>query len=568
MLIRSICGGKIVVRTRSSEYFDAWRAGHLDVDFIVSSEQETAQAVARAIGYPNAVQTDVFAGGRVEMVEFAVDSGRHRRPRRPHAGGGADSGRQRGGVDHPARPRDHPPRRRHDRGRATGIVLIASPAAAREWARRLSPAGRDIGEVVVFGGGETGTSIAGVLAGLELNVSLVERSESRARLVAERLSNVRVFHADATDGDFLEREAVGRADAAVCCTDDDGSRPAAGADRPSDRRRHRARGRRQPRVHPGLPRRGRGAGRERAAGDGGGDRAVHPRPAHQRVRDARERPGGGARARGAAVQRAARPAVRRAPAGGRDRRCDRPRRQGRLPARRRQPAGRRPRDPRRRRTQRADAWRRLSERPLRGGRPQRRPCGRHAGAVVLAHARHPGRRRARLRRADAAVPRAARRRHRARPGARAPARQRARRRRPRGLRRRGARLAASWPGSRRCRTSSTAATPRGRSTRSSRACRASPRPARASSSTSPATTARCCSGGRSRSGSAAWGSSCSRSRSCPGMSMGGRGLAERETSGHDYQKLLPRARELGGPAVAALRRAVGGGVRWRSRCSA
>ncbi len=28
----------------------------------------------------------------------------------------------------------------------------------------------------------------------------------------------------------------------------------------------------------------------------------------------------------------------------------------------------------------------------------------------------------------------------------------------------------------------------------------------------------------------------------PGMSMGGRGLAERETSGHDYQKLLPRAR--------------------------
>ena len=62
-----------------------------------------------------------------------------------------------------------------------------------------------------------------MLATLELNVSIVERSEARARLVAERLANVRVFHADATDGDFLEREAVGRADAAVCCTDDDGT---------------------------------------------------------------------------------------------------------------------------------------------------------------------------------------------------------------------------------------------------------------------------------------------------------------------------------------------------------
>ena len=29
----------------------------------------------------------------------------------------------------------------------------------------------------------------------------------------------------------------------------------------------------------------------------------------------------------------------------------------------------------------------------------------------------------------------------------------------------------------------------------------------------------------------------------PGLSTGGRGLAERETSGHDYQKLLPRARD-------------------------
>lgn len=222
MLIRSICGGKIVVRTRSSEYFEAWRAGHLDVDFIVSSEQETAQAVARAIGYPNAVQTDVFADGQVEMVEFAVDPA--------HDSGLV--GRTLAEAQIPAesvvasiiRPDQVLIPRGADRIEAGDrLVLIASPAAAREWALRLSPSGREIGEVVVFGAGETGTSIAGVLAGLHLNVSLVERSEARARVVAERLQDVRVFHADATDGDFLEREAIGRADAAICCTDDDGS---------------------------------------------------------------------------------------------------------------------------------------------------------------------------------------------------------------------------------------------------------------------------------------------------------------------------------------------------------
>jgi trk system potassium uptake protein TrkA len=222
MLIRAICDGRIVVRTRSAEYYEAWRAGHLDVDFIVSSEQETAQAVARAIGYPNAVQTDVFAEGRVEMVEFAIDGDRD----------GTLAGRTLAEAEIPAesvvasiiRP-DHVIIPRGDDRIEAGdrLVLIASPAAAREWARRLSPTGRSIGEVVIFGGGDTGAGIAGLLAELRLRVRVIERSEHRARLIADQLKGVRVFHADGTDGAFLEREAIGRADAAICCTDDDGT---------------------------------------------------------------------------------------------------------------------------------------------------------------------------------------------------------------------------------------------------------------------------------------------------------------------------------------------------------
>ena len=50
-----------------------WREGQLDVDFIVSSEVETAHAVSRTIGVPAARQTDVFAEGQVQLVEFDVD---------------------------------------------------------------------------------------------------------------------------------------------------------------------------------------------------------------------------------------------------------------------------------------------------------------------------------------------------------------------------------------------------------------------------------------------------------------------------------------------------------------
>ena len=65
----------IVIRTSNVEYIELWREGRLDVDFVVSSELETAHAVSRSIGMPAARQTDVFADGQVQIVEFDVPEG-------------------------------------------------------------------------------------------------------------------------------------------------------------------------------------------------------------------------------------------------------------------------------------------------------------------------------------------------------------------------------------------------------------------------------------------------------------------------------------------------------------
>ena len=62
-----------VIRTSSIEYVELWREGQLDVDFVVSSELETAYAISRILGVPAARQTDVFADGQVQVGEFDVD---------------------------------------------------------------------------------------------------------------------------------------------------------------------------------------------------------------------------------------------------------------------------------------------------------------------------------------------------------------------------------------------------------------------------------------------------------------------------------------------------------------
>lgn len=212
---------KTIVRTTNVEYLEIWQERLLDVDFMVSSELETAHAIARIIGVPAARQTDVFAEGQVQMVEFAVE-----------AGVGSE-----GVVGVPLREAEIPPESkvasiiRGDRmilprGDASiepgdRVVIIGSPAAARAWGDLVAPGDKRVEDVVIVGAGQTGVAVARVLLEQGIRVRLIEADGDRARAVAEELPEVRVFHATGIDPDFLERERIGEAGAGIFAMPDD-----------------------------------------------------------------------------------------------------------------------------------------------------------------------------------------------------------------------------------------------------------------------------------------------------------------------------------------------------------
>jgi trk system potassium uptake protein TrkA len=236
---------RTIVRTGNEEYLDVWRQRQLDVDWVVSSEREAALAVSQTIGVPAARQTDVFADGQVQIVEFDVvaperktDEGTvsimkaaEEAARRPKGG------RFEHVVGHPLReavipadskvasiirgdeivlPRGDERIRPGDR-----IVVIGSPKAAREWSELLTPTHRKVDDVVVFGAGRIGTATARVLLQQGIRVRLIESDAERARNVAELLPGARVFHATGIDPEFLEREQIGMSEAAVFAMRDD-----------------------------------------------------------------------------------------------------------------------------------------------------------------------------------------------------------------------------------------------------------------------------------------------------------------------------------------------------------
>ena len=209
-----------VIRTSSIEYVELWREGQLDVDFVVSSELETAYAISRILGVPAARQTDVFADGQVQVGEFDVDD---------------DASPQVLGV--PLRDAPIPESSKVAaviRGEETilpggddeirngdRIVVIGSPRAIKAWSALLWPEGGTVRDVVIYGAGRVGSAIARVLLSQGISVRMIEASREQARRVAEALPKARVFNATGFDVDFLQRERIGQSQAGIFAMRDD-----------------------------------------------------------------------------------------------------------------------------------------------------------------------------------------------------------------------------------------------------------------------------------------------------------------------------------------------------------
>jgi trk system potassium uptake protein TrkA len=235
---------KAIVRTTDEEYLEIWHERELDVELVVSSERETALAVSRHIGVPAARQTDVFADGQVQIVEFDVDTRMvpvdQAQPlveAAMEAAGGREAARRGHVIGRRLRDARIPanskvasiirgdeivvPRGGESIMPGDRIIVIGSPHAAQEWSRIIAPAERRVDDVVIYGASHAGLATARILLEQNIRVRIVEADPRNAHAAAEELPEARVFCAKGMDSDFIERERIGKAQAAVFAMRDD-----------------------------------------------------------------------------------------------------------------------------------------------------------------------------------------------------------------------------------------------------------------------------------------------------------------------------------------------------------
>lgn len=195
-------------------------AQSLGIDDVVRPSKQLATEILRIVAVEGALDVQVFAGGRVHLLRYAVEEGA------PLARGPLKEVGVPPGVVLVMARRDEdvfvPNGDTHfqpgDKITSMGSLAGINRLLARHL--RVRPTARHPHDATVVGGGTVGFAVARGLEDAGWNVKLIEADRKRAEEIAPDLKGL-VLHGDGGDLDMLESERVGESPVLVAVTSND-----------------------------------------------------------------------------------------------------------------------------------------------------------------------------------------------------------------------------------------------------------------------------------------------------------------------------------------------------------
>ena len=191
------------------------------IDEIIWPEAQLAAEIERIIMAPGAVDAEMFAGGRIELLEFRLDADA------PVVGREVASLALPAGVVIVALKHEHStsiPRGQTVLEPGDKVVLMGTRDGMKRLRPIIAPASGDADSqmVTIIGGGDVGFRLAQNLDQAEgIRLIVIERERERGELLAATLRNALILRGDGTDLELLESEEIGRSDVLVSVIDND-----------------------------------------------------------------------------------------------------------------------------------------------------------------------------------------------------------------------------------------------------------------------------------------------------------------------------------------------------------
>jgi trk system potassium uptake protein TrkA len=210
-----------IARVRSPEFDKqlVFMREELGISMMVNPDYNAANEIAKVLRYPEAINIESFAKGRVDLTEIRITSGSildgvalsqlSRRMRLDVLICAVQRG------DELTIPNGNFVLRAGDK-----IHMTASHSNMVKFFKSISAAYREkrVKQAVLIGGGRVAYHLAQQLIEMGVKVKIIEIDRERCLELSDRLNKVDISCADGTDHDILEEERVYDADAVVTLT--------------------------------------------------------------------------------------------------------------------------------------------------------------------------------------------------------------------------------------------------------------------------------------------------------------------------------------------------------------
>lgn len=222
-LIAKKLGAKhTIARVRNPEYRrDAdMMKKEIGLDMLINPDLAAAQEIARIISFPAAFSVEPFARGRIDMIGVQLTEQ------------DTISGVSLGHF-HRERPADVLVCAAYHGGELVipngtfvpqagdKLYMIGTKAELQKMLRIMGRQMQKVKDVSILGGSRTSIYLAWELEKTNTHTRIVEMSEKKCRVLAERLPGATILVGDGTDNELLETEHIFASDAFVSLTDRD-----------------------------------------------------------------------------------------------------------------------------------------------------------------------------------------------------------------------------------------------------------------------------------------------------------------------------------------------------------
>lgn len=219
MVAKKIGARHTIARVRNPEYAEQLQImkDDLGLSMTINPELAAAREISRVLRFPSAIKIDMFAKGRVELVEVKLREGN------PLIGLSLAEMRQKLGAhvlicavqrgDELHIPSGEFRMRLGDK-----ISLTGTPSDIASIFRTMGILKQRTRSVIIAGGGRIAYYLARQLLEMGMRVTIVELDRARAEHISELLPKAMVIQGDAMDQDLLLEEGLDEVDGFVALT--------------------------------------------------------------------------------------------------------------------------------------------------------------------------------------------------------------------------------------------------------------------------------------------------------------------------------------------------------------